>query len=368
MMLKRCVATLAAMAGCAFGVAVPAAAAAPAPGTTQAIPRGLVPTSTSWTSPQSGIVLAYPSLGAGARPYLFVTGNGGRTWRSLPAPPVPFPADNNEPVATWADGAIAVTDGTHIVVTRDSGRRWSAVRLAGASGAFTGKLVIASGRLFALVQTQSGGTGAATVYSGLVQSGVLRPVRGLTVRGSIAYGDISTTGVLQVDLGVNYTAERYWYSRDGVHFVSAALPCPAATRALLGGERAGRVTALCNGTPSDVGPGENDKQVWIAPRLGGTFRPSGPVFVSANEQGFAAASAQDMTVATAFTLSVTFNAGHTWADKITEPNGAFWTDLSFQNAATGVAVATTVNNALQSVGYVYRTTDAGHTWHVLSLP
>jgi hypothetical protein len=281
---------------------------------------------------------------------------------------VPFPVDNNEPVATWADGVIAVTDGRHITVTRDNGRRWSAVRLAGASGVSYIRLAITSRRMYALVQTLNGSTEAETVYSGLVQSGVLGPVRGLTVRGSTVYGDISTIGVLQVDLGVNYTAERYWYSRDGVHFVSAALPCPAATRALLGGERAGRVTALCNGTPSDVGRGENDKQVWIAARLGGTFRPSGPVFVSANEQGFAAASAQDMTVATTRALSVTFNAGHTWADKITEPYGAFWTDLSFQSAATGVAVATTVNNAVQSVGYVYRTTDAGHTWHVLSLP
>jgi hypothetical protein len=168
MMLKRCVATLAAMAGCAFGVAAPTAAAAPAPGTTQAIPRGLVPTSTSWTSPQSGIVLAYTSLDAGAMPYLFVTGNGGRTWRPMPASPVPFLVPGNNPVATWADGAIAVTDRTHIVVTRDSGRRWSAVRLAGASGAFIGKLVIASGRMYALVQTQNGGTGSKTVYSGLV--------------------------------------------------------------------------------------------------------------------------------------------------------------------------------------------------------
>jgi photosystem II stability/assembly factor-like uncharacterized protein len=368
MMLKRCVATLAAMAGCAFGVAAPAAAAAPAPGTTQAIPRGLVPTSTSWTSPQSGIVLAYTSLNAGARPYLFLTGNGGRTWRPLPAPPVPFPVVVNEPVATWAGGVIAVTDGTHIVVTRDSGGHWSAVRLAGASGAFIDKLVIANGRVFALAQKQSGGTGSETVYSGPAQSGVLGPVRGLTVRGSIVYGDITATGVLQVDLGADFAAQRYWYSRDGVHFVSAPRACPATTTALLGGERAGQVIALCNGDASDPGPGVNRKQVWIAARLGGGFRPSGPVFISANEQRFAAASAQDMTVATTFTLSVTFNAGRTWADAITEPPGAFWTDLSFQSATTGVAVATTVNNAGQLVGFVYRTTDAGHTWHTLSLP
>jgi hypothetical protein len=46
---------------------------------------------------------------------------------------------------------------------------------------------------------------------------------------------------------------------------------------------------------SGVGPGQNDKQVWIAPRLGATFSPSGPVFTSPNQQRFAAASARDMT-------------------------------------------------------------------------
>ena len=368
MILRRCVATLAAVAGCAFGVAVPAAAATAAPGTAQAIPAGLDPTATSWVSPRSGIVLAYTALSAGAKPYLFLTGNAGRTWRSLPAPPVPFPADNTLPIATWADGVIAVTDGAHVVATGDGARHWSAVRLAGASHVSGITLAITDWRMVALVQTQSSGTGSETVYSGPVRADVLHPVRGLTVTGSIVYGDITTAGVLQVDLGDNFTAERYWYSRDGVHFVSAPLPCPDTTRALLGGERAGRVIALCSGTPSSVGPGEDQKQVWIATRLGGTFRPSGPVFVSPNEEGFAAATAQDMAVATIFTVSATFNAGQTWTDEIAEPNGAFWTSLSFQSATTGVVVGTTVNNALQSVGYVFRTTDAGHTWHALSLP
>jgi hypothetical protein len=366
--LKRCVATLAAVAGCALGLAVPAAAATAATGTAQSIPAGLVPTATSWVSPRSGIVLAYTALSAGAEPYLFLTGNAGRTWRSLPAPPVPFPADNNLPIATWADGVIAVTDGTRVVATGDDGRHWSAVRLAGASHVSDITLAITDWRMVALVQTQSGGTGSETVYSGPVRAGVLHPVRGLTVTGSIVYGDITTAGVLQVDLGDNFTAQRYWYSRDGVHFLSAPLSCPDTTRALLGGERAGRVIALCSGTPSSVGPGEDQKQVWIASRLGGTFRPSGPVFVSPNEEGFAAATAQDMAVATIFTVSATFNAGHTWTDEIAEPNGAFWTSLSFQSVTTGVVVGTTVNNALQSVGYVFRTTDAGHTWHALSLP
>jgi hypothetical protein len=372
MMLKRRIATLAAIAGCAIGVAAPASAAAttttaarPGVTTPDAVPRGLLPMSTSWQTPLSAIVLGYPSRTTGATPYLLETSNAGRTWRTLPAPPVRYPADNDQPDAIWAGGVIAVTDGTHIFVTRNGGRNWSADRLPGVSGNYyVDKLVIADGRLFALVTTAT----KAVLYSGLTQASVLSPVRGLSITGALAYGDITLVGTLQVDLGANYSTEHYWYSRDGVHFISAPLPCPASTTALLGGVRAGKVIALCNGGPSDVGPGENDKRVWVAPRLGGTFSPSGPQFVSANEQDFTTASAQDLTVATTFDLEVTFNVGKTWTSELGQNNGAFWTDLSFQSATTGVVVCSTVNNAGKEVATVYRTTNAGHTWQALSLP
>jgi photosystem II stability/assembly factor-like uncharacterized protein len=367
MMVKRCVAALAAVAGCVLGVAAPAVAAVPSPGAGRAIPRGLLPVATSWPTPLRGIVLGYPSRTVGARPSLIVTGDGGRTWRPLPAPPVRYPADNDQPDATWAGGIIAVTDGTRIVATRDAGRHWSVERLAGASGAFyVDHLAIASSRVFALVTTV--GNTMAAVYSGPARAGVLRPVPGLSITGSPSYGDITTAGALQVDLGANFAAERYWYSRDGVHFIAAPLPCPAATMALLGGVHAGRVSALCNGRPSDVAPGINDKQAWAAAQLGGTFRPSGPVFVTPDQEQFAAASAHAMTVATIFTLAVTVNTGRTWAAALTRGNGAVWSDLSFPSATTGIVVCATTNNANQQVATVYRTTDTGRTWHPVTLP
>ena len=367
MMLTQRIATMAAITGCALAVAAPAAAAVPAAGAVP-FPRGLQPMSTSWPTPLSGIVLAYPSRTTGAKPYLMATSDGGRTWRPLPAPPVRYPGNNDQPDATWADGIIAVTDGTHIVATRDAGRHWSAERLAGASGSFyVDHLAIADGRVFALVTT-AGAIGSAAVYAGLAQAGVLRPVRGLSITGSVTYGDITTAGAVQVDLGQSLATERYWYSRDGVHFTAAPLACPAATFALLGGVHAGRPSALCGGQPGDPAPGENYKQVWAAARLGGTFRPSGPVFASPEGENFAAASAQVMAVATIFTLAVTFNAGRTWTVKLGKHNGASWTDLSFPSATTGVVVCSTTNNALKQVATVYRTTDAGRTWHPLSLP
>ena len=102
-MFKRCVAALAAVAGCVLGVAAPAAAAVPSAGAGRAVPRGLLPVATSWPAPLRGIVLGYPSSTAGDRPSLIVTGDPGRTWRPLPAPPVRY-ADKGQPDVTWRAG------------------------------------------------------------------------------------------------------------------------------------------------------------------------------------------------------------------------------------------------------------------------
>ena len=371
MMRKRHIATLATIVGCAIGLAAPAMAATAAPAATAkpaastAIPRGLRPMSASWLTPQRGVVLGYLKRATDAKPYLITTANGGKTWQPLTAPAVPYPADNDQPNVTWQDGAIAADDGTHIYVTTNLGRHWSAERLAGLKGSyFVSRVVVTHGRVFALVTSNT----AATVYSGATGKGVLTAVRGLSLTGALTYGDITAQGTLQVDLGNNYAAEKYWYSRDGVHFTAAKLPCPVSTSAMLGGVRAGKVIALCNGSPSDIGLGQNDKQVFIAAKLGAAFTPSGPVYDSSNTEGFTTASAQDMTFVTTFALYVTFNAGKTWAPEIPQNNGAFFSDLWYPSFTTGYVVCNTYNNAGNEVDTLYRTTNSGRSWRAVPLP
>jgi len=367
--MKRHIATLTAIVGCTIGLAAPAMAATTAtakPATSTTIPRGLRPMSASWLTPQRGIVLGYLKRATGAKPYLITTSNGGRTWQSLAAPPTPYPADNDQPDVTWQDGVIAANDGTHIYVTTNEGRHWSAERLAGASGSSldVNEVAIAHGRVFALVTTNT----SAAVYSGVAGKGVLTVVRGLSITGSGPYGDLSDQGALEVDLGNNYATEKYWYSRDGVHFTAAALPCPVTTTADLGGVRAGKVIALCSGSPSDIGLGQNDKQVFVAAKLGGAFEPSGPVFDSGNTEGFVTDSTQDMTIVTTFVLYVTFNAGKTWTPEIPQNNGAIFAGLWYPSYTTGYVVCNTYNNALQEVDTLYRTTDGGRAWRAVPLP
>jgi hypothetical protein len=363
--------TAAVVAAGVTALAVPAGAASAA--TVAKAAAKPIAVSTSWPTSKSGIALAYPKLTTGAKPVLFETSNGGTSWRSLPAPPFTYPADNDIPDATWAGGVIAVTNGTRIVVSRNAGRRWSAVGLGGlpkARIAFVGDVTIADGRLFALVNTiTSGGVTTVSVYSGSVGASTLRAVHGLSVSSGLAYGDLTAVGgAIQVSLGTNYAKAHYWLSRNGSRFTTAPLPCPASTSALLGGVRDGKPIALCSSSPSSVGPGTNTHQLSIAPRLGGQFKASGKVLTSPNEQDFAAASDQDMVTATTFPLYVTANAGRTWAARLAQPNGAAWSDLAFPSSSVGVVAVVTVNDSLKTVGTVYRTTNGGHAWKALVLP
>lgn len=361
-------------AGVSAGVtalAVPAAAASAA--TVAKAAAKPIAVSTSWPTSKSGIALAYPKLATGAKPELFETSNGGTSWRTLPAPPFTYPADNDMPDATWGSGVIAVTNGTHIVVSRNAGRRWSAVGLAGlpkARSTFVDHITIADGRLFTLVNTiASSGTSTEAVYSGSVKASTLRAVHGLSVSGDLSYGDLTAVGgAIQVSLGTNYNKAHYWLSRNGSRFTTAPQPCPASLSALLGGVRDGKPIALCSSSPSSVGPGTNTDQLSIAPRLGGQFKATGKVLTAPNARDFAAASDQDMVTATTFPLYVTANAGRTWAAKLTQPNGAQWSDLAFPTSSVGVVAVVTVNNSLKFVGTVYRTTNGGRAWKALVLP
>jgi hypothetical protein len=370
-MMRQRTARLAAAVAVGLGVAgaaaIPAAArAATLDGSgSAAVPRILLPMSASWTSAQRGIVLGYPSRTAGARPSLLETGNGGRTWATLTPPPVTYPADNDQPGAVLSRDVIAVTDGTHIEVSADNGKRWAADKLCGVSGSFSvARLTVSYGRVFALVTRPT----SAAVYAAAPSSRMLCPVAGLSISGPDSYGDITSVGALQVDLGRGQAAEKYWYSSNGTRFTAARLPCPAAEQAFLGGVRSGKVVALCSAGPSAIGLGETAARLQVASRLGAAFAGSGPTFDLSNIEDFGAASATSATIATEGDLIVTANGGKSWRPELTQGNGAFWTGLAFPTSAIGYVVCSTVNNASRFVFTVYRTTNGGKSWGRVPLP
>ena len=318
---------VAAMAGLTAGprwavAAVASVATAPArPPAQRVVPAGYEPISTSWVAPRSGLVL----FGKGIA--------GGRRWARLGLPGV-LPA-----------------------------RHGLIVRLL--------DLTVADGRVFVVVTRTVYRTGASSagVYSGRLSGKALWPVAGLLISGGETYGNISARGgVVQADLGANFATQRYWYSKDGVRFTAAPLPCAAGLQALTARAAAGQPVALCAGSPSDVAPGQNDKRVRVAPGLGKPFHSTGPVFVSANQQLFTAATRRIMALATTFTLAVTFNGGRSWQTKLVAGAGASWAYLAFPTPATGFTLYTTISAKGRTEVFLDRTVDGGHVWRPVPLP
>ncbi|MEV0066640.1 MULTISPECIES: hypothetical protein [unclassified Amycolatopsis] len=361
----RCAAVVA--AALAVLALVPASATA-APDVS-AVPAGFAPASTSWTGPEHGFVLGYTDCGEpGWCPVLLETTDGGAHWRRLGAPPMSLP-DNHNHVRLVAASAqhLYVTDGSRILATRDGGRHWFTVLVAGGGQRYVSVLAETGGRIFAVVTSNSYGN-TTSVYSGLAGAPVLAPLPGFEVTGGITYGDLATGGGLQIALGADYRTEEYWTSRDGVVFTPASPPCPSGTAASLGGVRAGQVIALCSSSPGSPQPGSSERRMWRAPKLGGTFSGTADAPAVGITQGFSAATADTATVAAegggdGF-LHHTTDGGRTWTTTVLSDRGVGLSDLAFVGDGVGVVVDGLPD--AESGSAVYRTTDTGRTWVELS--
>ncbi|QRP48255.1 hypothetical protein [Amycolatopsis sp. FDAARGOS 1241] len=357
----RCAAVVA--AALAVLALVPASASA------SPAPTGFAPSSTSWTGPERGFVLGYTDCGApGWCPVLLATTDGGAHWRRLGAPPMPLP-DNHNHVRLVAASAehLYVTDGTRILATRDAGRHWFTVLVAGGGQRYVSKLAETGGRIFAVV-TSNGYGNTTAVYSGLAGAPVLTPLPGFEGTGGITYGDLATSGGLQIALSADYRTEEYWTSRDGVVFTPASPPCPDGTTASLGGVRAGQVIALCSSSPGSPQPGSSARRLWRAPKLGGAFSGTADAPALGITQDFSAETADSATVAAegggdGF-LHRTTDGGRTWTTTVLSERGLALSDLAFVGDGVGVVVDGLPD--ADSGSAVYRTTDGGGTWEELS--
>src|SRR5262249_23688323 len=102
-----------------------------------ALPAGFTPSSTWWTSDDTGFVLGFAPCGSGQCAALARTVDGGATWRRTGAPPVPLTSVDLRPRVRFAndrDGVI--TDGHTMYSTHTGGTRWRKVELSGVGPEF----------------------------------------------------------------------------------------------------------------------------------------------------------------------------------------------------------------------------------------
>ncbi|MEV6909954.1 hypothetical protein [Amycolatopsis sp. NPDC051071] len=348
----------------ALAVPVPAAAAE------SLVPKGFAPASTSWTGPEHGLVLGFAPCGKPARcASLLSTTDGGKHWQRLGTPPISLPDNHNQVKLTVIDEReVFLSDGTQLLASRDGGRQWSRIRLAGVREPFyLSKIAESGSRVYAMV-TGFGTPSRTTLYAGLAGTRNLLPVTGFTVTGSTTYGDIATSGGVQVSMGADYRVQKYWTSSDGLTFASAPPPCPADTSASLSGLRRGQVLALCSGGPGAPQPGATVRRLWRAPKLGGHFTGTAQAPTAGINQSFSAASPAAATVAaegggTGFLHSTT-DGGTTWTTTVLSGRGVCLNDLDFPAEHVGVVVDGLPDADGGSA--VYRTTDGGVTWSELA--
>ena len=361
MKLTRFAALAAAVLG-VFAVASPASA-------DPAVPAGFAPSSTSWTSPDRGLVLGFTDCGTpGWCPSLLATTDGGKHWRQLPAPPMSLPDNHNQVRLTaFSQQLMYVTDGTKIVVTRDGGRRWLPVLQAGDTGQrqYVSKIAETGGRVYVVITTY-GDTEKTAVYSGIAGAPLLKPLPGFEVTGGLTDGDVTTDGGVQISLDADFSVEKYWTSADGAALTPATRPCPVGTTAVLGGVRDGQVVVLCNSGGGQPQPGSSERSIWRAPKLGGTFTATAQAPVTGITQGFSAATADTATESAGGVgfLHHTTDGGQTWSTVRLSERGFELADLDFPGAGTGVVVDGLPDSDGGSA--VYRTTDGGGHWAELA--
>jgi hypothetical protein len=361
MTLTRC--TVLAVAAAAALLSAPAVADA-----ATVVPAGFAPASTSWLTTRHGYVLGY----AGTTPYLLETTDGGARWSRLAAPPIALPDNHDHVALTVADAQHAfVSDGTLVQATTDGGRHWSAMSLAGlAAPSYLSKIALADGRVLALATTLGRPDhNTIQLYAGKVGAKTLQPVAGMSLDGGTTYGDIAVGGGVQVSVGADNAASKYWTSADAVHFTASPLPCDASKQTLLDGVREGKVLALCLGDPSNPSPGHMHKQLVVAAALGVRYLPSPTEAPTPGIiQGFAAGSAQNATIAATGggveLLYSTTDGGATWQTTQVDEDRFGLADLHFVDYAFGTVV-TGAPDAWNGSA-VYRTTDSGHSWQQLT--
>jgi photosystem II stability/assembly factor-like uncharacterized protein len=282
---------------------------------------------------------------------IILTSDGGRHFTAIHAPAAPLVTaeggTSGYSQIRFADTHNGFAYGPNLYATHDGGGSWHKIDVGGA----VTDLAISSGQVFATVEPASGSgklmhapvssdtwspvTAAGVVSSGLWVQGsniIVQSGQGTGIGGNVLVSD---------DGGQNFTAHPA---------PSPGLPC------LVAAPTPPVVWARC-ATGMNSG-------VWRSSDGGASFTAVVSTGLSLpNSAPFAAASSSTAVVGYQQLYRTTDN-GSTWNQ--TGPTGIRWAYLGFTDATHGVALGFAGQNATDE--RLYYTTDAGQTYHRVSLP
>jgi hypothetical protein len=344
------------------------AAAQPASGNPPP-PKGFEADSASFVSARTGFVLgARRCSELPCKALLERTGNGGKTWISVPAPPVslvpPFTAPPLSAVSTvrFANAHDGWLFNPGLWATTDGGRHWHRVSLPGEVIA----VAASDGTVFAAAEPVNGGLGAARLYRSRVGTTTWARVAGVAPENALTVSGHSVWAG---------TAPGLWTSADsGKHWSKLSFHCPPNypdASPVAAASTANVALACANlGFPQ---PGFSLKEVFTSADGGRTFhlagRPGEP-----GEAGLLAvppARPQVITLTAASGASYLYRSadgGKTWRRATYFDGGLGFRDVAYASATTGYLIHSTGGPVIAYGKGLMKTTNAGASWAPVPIP
>jgi hypothetical protein len=320
------------------------------------VPRGFQPVSMTFVSASDGWVLGTAPCAQQPCTSVVRTTDGGRSWIGIPAPRYPLATPNRPRGLSdirFADTLDGFAFGTQLWVTHNGGATWRHVALPGPIG----DLETSDGVVYAAVLT---GASAVTVYESPASGGNWTPVPGLPagVRSEAFLGMITLHGpAAWIILG-----DRLYASATGRNWVREPVTCGSNYGMVsVAAYSTRQLTLLCTGDPA-MGSAQ---KVLLASADGGarfTRRGVAPQGGDGFDQ-LAQPTAGHIFIATfsgATWLYVSGNGGRTWDQALRLADGGLgWSDFGFTTPTQGAAIEGNLGQA----GRMYMSWDAGLAWH-----
>jgi len=359
---------LAALPAALIALGAGSAAALPASGSPPP-PKGFEADSASFVSARTGFVLGTRHCGElPCKALLRKTVNGGKTWTSVPAPPVslvpPFSAPPLSNVSTvrFSSASDGWLFSPGLWATTDGGARWHQVSLPGEVIA----LAASDGVVFAAAEPVNGGLGQARLYRSQVGTtkwtriAGVAPANALTVSGHSVWAGIAPAMSTSTDSGKHWSTLSFNCPPDAPDASAVAAASPA------------NVALACT-NPSFPQPGSSPKDVFTSANGGRTFHLAGHPGHPGNTGLIAMPPGNPQVITLTATSGASYlyrstDSGKTWRMATYFDGGLGFRDLAYASASTGYLVRFSGGPVIAYGKGLMKTANAGATWRAIPIP
>jgi hypothetical protein len=344
------------------------------------VPASFKANSVTWVSAQRGWVLGAARCGKNTCSDVIGTSNGGKTWQLTGTVKAPIAnVGKGRPGITeirYSTPAVGWAFGPFLFRTGDGGKSWARMPVPGG-----GKQVLAlaaSGtQNYAVVSDCAFGKGVCpkplSFWRIATKPGARWTHVPLNLPKNLA-PDVAVLGktVYVVDQQLEFgQPDKFYASTDGVHFAARPAPCDhAKDLALIQAVpmSATRVALLCVGNAGSHAPGDATKDVYTSANTGTTDTYAGATGPPGVTSQLAASPSGNLAVAALSAGSFLYiNDTHQQAWTMVKglSDSAGWNDITYSNNSQAWVVYGPAD--LRGIGQLWATHDAGLHWSIVNL-